>query len=168
MKSIEPIYSSYLEEVMDIKNLPQVVTSLADAIRRRKLDFNAIAFRGMSGALVTPMLCRRLKKGMIVCRKDSEQSHGKPVEGYLVGGNYIIVDDFIGSGHTVKEIVKAIEKWWTTHTSPSACPPLTIPCFKPLAVFIYTRGDCMKYIRLDDDRDEVVPVYGTEKPNKTK
>ncbi len=147
------IQSSYLKDALDIKTLPKVVTQLANAILEKQLDFNAIAFRGMSGALVTPMLCRRLNKGMIVCRKESEQSHGDACEGFLIGGNYIIVDDFISGGSTVRGIDETIEKWRTKWID----IPQTSP-FNLIAVFLYQRTN--KTARRVIFKGKDIPVYG--------
>jgi hypothetical protein len=108
------IQSSYLRHPIDIATLPRVVAALAKRIRKEKPKYKAIAFRGMSGALVVPMLCLELRKPMIVCRKESEKSHGSPVEGWGRGGPYIIVDDFISSGSTVRGIMATLAHWYTS------------------------------------------------------
>jgi hypothetical protein len=104
--------SSYLQDAMDPRQLPRLVRELKAAILADGVQFNAIAFRGMSGALVAPLLALTMKKGVIVCRKESEQSHADAVEGHLEGGPYIIVDDFVSSGRTVQAIIAAIDGWW--------------------------------------------------------
>lgn len=104
--------SSYLKNAMDSKQLPTLIRQLKKNIHESGVEFNAIAFRGMSGALVAPLLALRMKKGLIVCRKSSEQAHAGPVEGHLQGGGYIIVDDFKASGRTICSIDKVIQDWW--------------------------------------------------------
>ena len=139
----------YLGEVLNIRRIPKIINGLARVIRKSPHEFDAIAFRGMSGALVVPMLCRRLKKEMIVCRKESEKSHGQPAEGYLNCERYIIVDDFIASGATIRGIVEAIDDE-TRYPHPT-----------PVAVYLYGK------VANDNDRKGVKvridPGGGSEK-----
>lgn len=71
-------------------------------------EFDAIAFRGMSGALIAPEIARRLNKGLIMVRKQTEDSHSSYKAEGLLGCRYVIVDDMIASGDTVKAIQKTI------------------------------------------------------------
>lgn len=69
--------------------------------------FKAIAFRGMSGALIAPSVADLMDKQIILVRKteiDDHRSHSfEPVEG-TVGVDYFIIDDLTMSGRTVREI----------------------------------------------------------------
>lgn len=104
-----PIYqhSEYLEELVQTHLLRK---SISDAIDHLQfLDFDAIAFRGLSGALISPTLALMLEKTLCAVRKPSTQevSHGfYQVEGDQGARRYIIVDDFISSGTTVCDILK--------------------------------------------------------------
>jgi orotate phosphoribosyltransferase len=87
------------------------------AVRRAKraikgLRFDAIAFSGMSGALVAPSVAMSLRKPMILVRKQSDDCHagGGAVEGALDAETYIIIDDFISSGDTLKRIHASVVK----------------------------------------------------------
>lgn len=77
-------------------------------------EFDAIAFRGLSGALVTIPLAHILKKDIIVVRKpkDDEPHHSwRMVEGLEPSGKrIIIVDDFVSTGRTIKAILEEIKK----------------------------------------------------------
>ena len=76
-----------------------------------KKTFNAIAFCGMSGALIAPMIAKELGKELILVRKTGDKNHScYKVEGYLNAEKYIIVDDFIDTGATVRHIKKSIKK----------------------------------------------------------
>jgi adenine/guanine phosphoribosyltransferase-like PRPP-binding protein len=84
-------------------------------------DFDAFAFRGMSGALIAPVLAMLCGKSLIMVRKMKEDGsksdcHSKErVEGDLSATKYIIVDDFISSGQTITNIIQEI-----SHLNPSA------------------------------------------------
>ncbi len=77
----------------------------------RSLTFKSIAFRGVSGALVAPIVAVRLKKGLIVVRKEANEHSTYLVEGHRLIGpqKYIIIDDFPSTGDTIKKILKEIK-----------------------------------------------------------
>ncbi len=75
-----------------------------------KYKFDAIAFTGSSGAAVAFPLAMLFKIPLIYVRKDGETSHGSPVEcnARCHIKKYLIVDDFVSSGETVRRIVMKI------------------------------------------------------------
>lgn len=78
----------------------------------KTFEFDAIAFRGVSGALLGAPLSYLTGKPMIVVRKPSESSHAVlTVEGDRGARTYVIVDDFIESGRTARIIREEIEKF---------------------------------------------------------
>jgi orotate phosphoribosyltransferase len=104
------IKSQYLYSYLDPKSLNTKLVSSKKIVL--PLIFDSIAFRGMSGALCAPTLAVRMKKNLIMVRKEGDKNHsGSLVEGFSNSKRYIIVDDFIDSGNTVCEIVKAVKKF---------------------------------------------------------
>jgi adenine/guanine phosphoribosyltransferase-like PRPP-binding protein len=72
------------------------------------VDFNMIVFRGFSGAVIAPTVAAKLGKMWALVRKPGDSAHSsRRVEG-IVRGKYVIVDDFIDSGNTIRETVKAV------------------------------------------------------------
>jgi hypothetical protein len=71
-------------------------------------DFDAIAFRGLSGQLFAPIIAIRLRKTLLAVRKGEDTHSTQMVEGDLGARNYIIIDDFIAGGNTVNQIIKEI------------------------------------------------------------
>lgn len=96
----------YLEALKHAKANKILANSLKNL---RGLDFDAIAFTGVSGALVAPALAYNLGKGLIVVRRGPRHS-GWALEGHINASTYIIVDDFLCSGNTVKRIARAVQK----------------------------------------------------------
>ena len=104
------IHSSYLHPVLShslvtTKNVNKIAKLL------KRYDFDGIAFRGMSGALVAPLLAFVCKKSLLMVRKPKteEMSHADyPVEGDANVKRYIIIDDFMSSGNTCRTIVKQV------------------------------------------------------------
>jgi orotate phosphoribosyltransferase len=103
------IHSSYLENVLESKRLKRTVKWICAHMKASGLEFEAIAFRGMSGALVAPLVAVLLNKDLIVCRKDEINHHSAfVVEGRLCCGSYVILDDFMASGLTITTIYHLI------------------------------------------------------------
>jgi hypothetical protein len=128
-----------------------IVEWTAEAILRYTPDAQAIAFRGMSGAAVAPLVAYRLGLNPLGVRK-GESSHGGDTF-YPEGLNgeavrrYVIVDDFVCSGATVHEVRSMAEKGHGLE-----------PC---LGVFQYTKLD----MGVEQRRSlSGVPCYGTLPP----
>ena len=82
------------------------VNTLKDVLSRG-IQFDTVVFRGFSGALVGPTVALQLGKYWALVRKKGDNSHSlNPIEGQVYG-NYVIIDDFTDTGHTVKEILGA-------------------------------------------------------------
>ena len=102
------IIPDYSADFLTPTKLRRAVQKCVRIIRKRKLKFDAIAFRGLSGAVVAPMVALALKKTMIAVRKSN--SHGIKVCGDLGAQSYLIIDDFISSGVTIRKIVTGIDR----------------------------------------------------------
>ena len=75
------------------------------------LKFDAIAFTGSSGCAVGFYLAFQHKIPAIYVRKQDEKSHGSAVEcngEKIQVRRYLIVDDFVSSGETIRRIVAKI------------------------------------------------------------
>ncbi len=70
------------------------------------IDFDTIACRGTSGLIVAPILSHVFDKNLTVVQKKSTRRHSLSIVDGFRGGEYVIVDDFIESGKTVKAIIK--------------------------------------------------------------
>ena len=73
----------------------------------QKVDFDTIAFSGVSGALIAPGVASRLNKEIIMVRKERDtdnHSGGRQVEGFLDAQKYIFLDDLISCGRTFNRV----------------------------------------------------------------
>lgn len=104
------ISSSYLSNVYDPARFPLTIKAVLRELRslRRKAGFDAIAFRGSSGAAAAYPAAGRLGCGLIHVRKDMGHSFME-VEGAYDVDSYVIVDDFISNGDTVRSIVARVD-----------------------------------------------------------
>jgi orotate phosphoribosyltransferase len=97
---------------------------------RSKLGFDAVAFMGMSGSLLAPPVARQLKLRMIAVRPVGNSSHTHSV--HVVEApdgcdRYVILDDFIETGETVRRIVRETKK--------------ELPYVRPVGILLHEAGD---------------------------
>lgn len=104
------IETEYLEGLSHTE-LSEFLAKAIFKISPYKESFDAIAFTGISGALMAPLLAISLKKDLIVVRKNNDDCHSDDmVEGAIDARSYLIVDDGIYSGQTLRTIVRQIGK----------------------------------------------------------
>lgn len=112
----KPEYShgGYIRPVFETDVLRKNVAKAVKILKR--YEFDSIAFRGMSGALIAPILALRLNKTLIMVRKENDGSHfnlysGSLVEGDKAARSYVVVDDFVSTGETLYQIIKEIKEF---------------------------------------------------------
>lgn len=103
----------YFGVALDPPQREQAVKKVVQKIKDSKIEFSSIAYRGNSGAAMAPIIAHLLKKHLIVVRKDrnEEPSHGTDVETgstQLPTADYIIIDDFVATGATIRAIVERL------------------------------------------------------------
>lgn len=103
---LDSIYQSPLQ----YKRLIDKIADQLMALKKKK-SFGALAFRGTSGAALAYPLSAQLNIPIICVRKPTEVSHGYKIEGTQRNvRKYVIIDDFMESGKTIKAILKEIDK----------------------------------------------------------
>jgi adenine/guanine phosphoribosyltransferase-like PRPP-binding protein len=112
MQPREPLYPMQVSETV---RLSALYLSIQRSIERLEhLDFDTIAFRGMSGAMVAPSVALALNKTLILCRRPEESSaavqrFGHMVEGSADSRRYVILDSLVDTGDTIKRIMDSVE-----------------------------------------------------------
>ena len=110
------IQSSYLNVIYKVDEYTKVVddaVKIAMDVRCQHM-FDTIAFSGHSGSAIAYPLSYRMGIPLICVRKSGENSHfvkenPKLLEGHMTTKKYVIVDDFISSGDTVRRMLKTIK-----------------------------------------------------------
>lgn len=104
MSKHRPQYESadYLKQLVSTSERRKRVAAAVKYLRR--LQFDAIAFRGMSGALLAPSIANELNKSILMVRKNDDRHSSLTVEGDYGAKTYVIVDDFVCTGHTARTI----------------------------------------------------------------
>jgi adenine/guanine phosphoribosyltransferase-like PRPP-binding protein len=106
-KKVTPsIKSQYLFDVFETKKFRKLVPDVVKEVRkfRRNTPFDAIAFTGTSGSALAYALSYELNIPLICVRKDETAHYKDNVEGMMNAKTYLIVDDFIATGKTIKHI----------------------------------------------------------------
>jgi len=135
------ITSGYLHSFFEPDKMIKTITDLRQTIAASGVKFDAIACRGMSGLLVSSPLGMMMEKPVIVVRKGTSGTHsGSNVEGYLpVHLKYIIVDDFVETGATIRTIIRRIGEYYR--------PDFFRKTAKCVGVFLYKTYDPDDYYR---------------------
>lgn len=130
--------SSYIKEALSIRGRKDVCARLISAIKHSGLEFQGIATCGISGAIIAPIIANALDKSLIIVRRDVSGSHA----GYLVEetiredgiliNSYIIIDDLICYGNTIKRIITNIQNV-KNHES------MGLSLSKCVGIFLYER-----------------------------
>jgi orotate phosphoribosyltransferase len=142
--------ASYLDTVLRPKGLQETAREIVKMIKESKIQFDSIAFTGMSGTLVAPTVALRLRKNPVVIRKTTESTHSSClIEAMAEIGDYIIIDDFRSSGRTLTRIIDAMNGIGIT---PDQCK----------GVFLYTGGSgVFIYSNVNDGGKEyTIPQFG--------
>lgn len=106
--------SCYLNNVFNPCRLRRIAIE-AEVIRERE-KAEIVVVRGLSGVLVATAMSTLFGTPFAVVRKDTESSHGEPLElGDRLGKfkNWIIVDDLISSGKTIEQIADRVRYCWS-------------------------------------------------------
>jgi orotate phosphoribosyltransferase-like protein len=107
--------TAYLGNVLSTSGLKNTASRAVKILKPHTKKFDTIAFRGLSGALIAPIVALRLNKKMVAIRKGEKAHSYRMAEGDFSGKNYIIIDDLICSGDTLKQIKKSIEESFSEH-----------------------------------------------------
>ena len=104
LSPVSNIASDYLNQAF--QDLGAVVQRAVTMLEVNKDRFEGIVVRGTSGLLVGPMVASELKKPWCIVRKVGDGTHSshKLVEGWFGFKTYIIIDDLIATGGTLKAI----------------------------------------------------------------
>lgn len=106
--------NSYHEEIFNRDLCKATVKKVVADIRalKKELGFNTIVITGISGAGMGFIVGYQTGIPVVFVRKPEDNTHGNLIEGPddHTMKKYIILDDFVSSGDTVRRVVKTIQK----------------------------------------------------------
>lgn len=106
--------ADYLSHLLESNKLCDVTSAMSEALfkyHREVEKFDYIACSGLSGIIVASPAAIRLDKRLIIVRKGEHCHSSFSVEGMPcdeIPNNYVIVDDLISTGKTVRNIINEI------------------------------------------------------------
>ena len=121
--------ASHTCRVLNHKERHRLIIKAVVELRKLTVRFDSIACCGVSGLMVVPQIAELLDKHILVVRKETEERYSDfDLEG-VIPESYIIIDDLICSGNTVKYIKNTIYE---------ECP--RAKCF---GVYSYIPSECV-------------------------
>jgi adenine/guanine phosphoribosyltransferase-like PRPP-binding protein len=101
--------ASWLRDAVEKDGVARIVKVATKALK--VVEFDTIAFRGMSGALIAPIVAHKMKKEVAMLRKSGAQTHScYEYEGHTAVQRYVILDDFVSTGQTVAGIIRDMRR----------------------------------------------------------
>ena len=92
------------------------VRDTPDAMRKRacqalaSVEYDTLVGRGLSGALIVPILGRELDCHWMVLRKPNDSAHSSLTAEGTLGDRWVFVDDLIDSGATLRAAVEHVTR----------------------------------------------------------
>lgn len=94
--------------VLNHKNRNKIIIKTVCDLRKISNQFDSIACCGVSGLMVVPQIAELLDKHIVIIRKQGERCYSDfPMEG-VTPFRYVIIDDLVCSGSTIKHIKNTI------------------------------------------------------------
>ena len=116
--------AAHTSRILNHKYRNKIIINVYSYLNKLDLYYDSIACCGTSGLMVVPQIAELLNKNIIVVRKKKDGYSDFMVEGAATN-LYIIIDDLICSGGTVKHIIKNIRR----ETPRSKC--VGVYCYMP-------------------------------------
>lgn len=116
------VQTSYNDTWFNLDYRKNVIATFGNIIKDKVFDFDGIVVRGMSGMLMGPILADKYNLKLMIARKECELTSGNSHASYMLEGNtdflkYVIVDDCVSMGGTVRGIIKDIQDRWDKEQS---------------------------------------------------
>ena len=102
--------SSHTCHVLNHKIRNKIIIKAVCDLRKISDSFDSIACCGVSGLMVVPQISELLNKNIIVVRKEGDKCYSEFRTEGVAPFRYIILDDLICSGSTVKHIKKVLKE----------------------------------------------------------
>ncbi len=146
--------SSHTCHVLNHKVRNKIIIKAVCDLRKIADSFDSIACCGVSGLMVVPQIAELLNKHIIVVRKAGEKCYSEFRTEGAAPFRYIILDDLICSGSTVKRIKKVLKEEYTR----SSC--IGVYCYLPNETAYRADDNGSKLCQ----RDLGIPLLNLDRP----
>ena len=96
--------------LLNPKNRNSIIEKCCKEILENEISFDSIACCGISGLLIAPVVAEKIKKNLIVVRKKNDTRYSPFQYEGVIPKTYIIIDDLVCSGKTIKHIMNTIQE----------------------------------------------------------
>lgn len=118
----------------DLSRAVEATTKAVNAFRVEHPSITHLVATGTSGQAVAWPVSARLNIPVVVVRKPADQGHAGQFVGEGDLGDYVIIDDFIATGRTIRNIVGGIDAEYAKRLERGGMGGIKP---KPLAIFLY-------------------------------
>lgn len=102
-------HALYLNTCFNIPTRNKTIEELVQYIQSSNLKFDSLVVTGISGLVIGSILSYKINKNLCVVRKNRKTHSLLKVEsGKDVIDSYLIIDDIMDSGKTVRSIIKEL------------------------------------------------------------
>jgi len=101
--------ASHTCHVLNHKIRNKIIIKAVCDLRKISKDFDSIVCCGVSGLMVVPQIAEIINKNILVVRKDERRYSNFTTEG-VAPFRYVIIDDLICSGSTIKHITSTLKE----------------------------------------------------------
>lgn len=141
----------YIRPAYDIKKRRAILKMLRAMIKKSGIEFDTVVCRGISGCLIVPTLADSLRKPFLLVRKKGDGNHsGFLFEGHAGVQKFIIVDDLIDTGSTIRAILSAMKDGNSKDTG--------MPHAQCVGIYLYN-SSCPRDSFETDLNKPGIPVY---------
>ena len=102
--------ASHTCHVLNHKIRNSIIVKAVCDLRKIQNDFDSIACCGISGIMVAPQIADLLKKNVLIVRKRDDKGYSEFRTEGVAPFRYVVIDDLICSGSTLKHINKTIKQ----------------------------------------------------------
>jgi hypothetical protein len=92
----------YFSDALIPKNRKKMVKLIVKFLKG--VDFDTIVCTGVSGLVIAPIIAHLMGKCIFVIRKEGEGCHSSAGYSGIMGSRFIILDDLVDSGQTLRRI----------------------------------------------------------------
>lgn len=104
--------SAHIDTILNFSYQNSTIKEILATIKRKNLKPDVLVCTGISGIVPTVLVGAKLKKKICIIRKKKSEYSEYDIEGYIPEENdkYLIIDDQIYTGNTLKRILEKLEK----------------------------------------------------------
>ena len=102
--------ANHTSRILNHKYRNKIIMSSYADLKQLPFEYDSIVCCGASGLMIVPQIAEILNKNIVIVRKQDDNSYSKFMVEGVASKKYIIVDDLICSGDTIRHIMRSIKE----------------------------------------------------------